>query len=114
MSRPEVRGDVVTWSAGQRLPVVGQHGDVPVEVRTALTSVLRLDGSSAAAKAAASYVEFFLTDVCDDLAEARAQVLADRAERDQLRAFKRAALTEQAQRRAAVEQAAARYASHSA
>lgn len=106
-----LRGDLVTWASDQRLPPVGRDGDVPEQVRTALDVATRLHGTPEAIRAS-QYVLAFLQDICDDLAEARAQVLEDRAERDQLRSFKRATLAEQAQRRAAVEQAAARYAAH--
>jgi len=106
-----MRGDLVTWESAQRLPPVERDGDVPEQVRTALDVATRLPGTPEAIRAS-KYVLAFLTDVCDDLADSRAQVLTDRAELDQLRTFQRATLAAQAGRRAAVESAAARYASH--
>ena len=81
--RPE-RGDVVTWSSDQRLPLVGSDGQAPPPVLVALETAMRHPGSSEAIRAA-NYVRAFLLVTCDELADSRTQVLEDRAELDAYR-----------------------------
>jgi len=84
----------------KQAPVVERDGAVPEEITRALAVVVRgVPGRGGTYQQRASLLRTFLAETCAELAAARAQVLADRAELDALRGF--ADRTDRAMRRSA-------------
>lgn len=75
----------MTGWVSRRQPVVDHTGMVPQVVEDALAEI---GGKSLADTARRHTLQNFLDDVCQELAEARAQVVADRAELDRLRGWR--------------------------